>query len=234
MLPALPGLSPPLPGAPRLVVGAPSYSEGRQECPPIVWYSPEIDASKFTLHILSDTPGGFQWLKYILLMLCNATRRLCDGKRLFLHQRVRGSITAVRAVRNTRVFLTETRVVADLLASEPHEFCEQQLHKICAAMEALAYVAEKVSTTKHRKFQLHLNRAWQAATTWSDADHQKTMEWLEPKIHHVKPVKRKLFNELFQHHEWQLWQEVGTKATGPTSIFTNQVAPMKAATKDEA
>ena len=57
--PALPGLSPALPGAPRLVVGAPSYSEGQQECPPRVWYSPEIDASKFTLHILSDTPGGF-------------------------------------------------------------------------------------------------------------------------------------------------------------------------------
>jgi hypothetical protein len=47
-------------GTPRLVVGAPSYSEGRQECPPNVSYSPEIDASKFTLHILSDTPGGFR------------------------------------------------------------------------------------------------------------------------------------------------------------------------------
>jgi len=71
----LPDLSPALPGAPRLVVGtprlvvgAPSYSEGRQECPPRVWYSAEIDASKFTLHIISDTPGGFQWLNYILLM----------------------------------------------------------------------------------------------------------------------------------------------------------------------
>jgi len=77
---ALPGLSPALLGAPRLVVGAPrlvagapSYSEGRQECPPRVWYSPAIDASKFTLHILSDTPGGFQWLKYILLM--NGSRK---------------------------------------------------------------------------------------------------------------------------------------------------------------
>ena len=27
--------------------------------------TPEIDASKFTLHILSDTPGGSQRLKYI-------------------------------------------------------------------------------------------------------------------------------------------------------------------------
>jgi hypothetical protein len=46
--------------ASRLVTGAPSYSEGQQECPPRVRYSPEIDASKFTLHILSDTSGGFQ------------------------------------------------------------------------------------------------------------------------------------------------------------------------------
>jgi len=83
---ALPGLSPALLGAPRHAVGAPrlvagashgtplpvirdrSYSEGRSECPPAVWLSHEIDASKFTLHILSDTPGGSQWLKYILLI----------------------------------------------------------------------------------------------------------------------------------------------------------------------
>jgi len=66
--PALPGLLLALCGAPRPDVDAPSYFEGRQECTPRVWYSPEIDASKFTLHILSDTPGGFQWLEYILLM----------------------------------------------------------------------------------------------------------------------------------------------------------------------
>jgi len=113
MSPALPGLSPALPGAPRHVVSAPRYSEARQECPPRLWYSPEIDASKFTLQILSDTPGGFQWLKYILLMLCNATDRLGDRKHVTLSQRVRGCVRAVRAVRNTRVFLTETRVVAD-------------------------------------------------------------------------------------------------------------------------
>jgi len=68
LLPAHPGLPPALPGSPRFVVGGPRYSEGCQESPPRVWYSPEIDASKFTLHILSDTSGGFQWLKYILLM----------------------------------------------------------------------------------------------------------------------------------------------------------------------
>jgi hypothetical protein len=44
------------------------YFEGRPECPPKVWYSPEIDTSNFTVHILSDTLGGFQWLNYILLM----------------------------------------------------------------------------------------------------------------------------------------------------------------------
>jgi len=86
---AFPGLSPVLPGAPKVLSSAPrysqtyhnhshgtpgavirdpSYSGGRPECPPRVWYSPEIDASTFTLHILSDTPGVFQWLKYILLM----------------------------------------------------------------------------------------------------------------------------------------------------------------------
>jgi hypothetical protein len=56
----LPGLSLALLGAPRLVVGAPRYSEGWQKCPPRVGYSPEIDVSKFTFYILSDTPGGIQ------------------------------------------------------------------------------------------------------------------------------------------------------------------------------
>jgi hypothetical protein len=94
--PVYPGLSlvrpvlwPALPGAPSLVVRAsrvvvrtPIYFEGRQECPPIVWYSPELDASKFTLHIFSDTPGGFQWLKYILLM-DNCKPRLLASKIVF-------------------------------------------------------------------------------------------------------------------------------------------------------
>jgi len=47
-------------GTPVAVITDPSYSEGRPECPPRVWYSPAIDASKFTLHIFSDTPGVFQ------------------------------------------------------------------------------------------------------------------------------------------------------------------------------
>ena len=70
-------------GAPRSVPGTTRYSQAchrcskalpsdsirRQQCPPTVWYSPEHDVSKFTFHIDSDTPGGFQWLNYILLML---------------------------------------------------------------------------------------------------------------------------------------------------------------------
>jgi len=55
-------------GAPVPVIRDRSYSDGRPECPPRVWFSPEIDASKFTLRLLSDTPGGSQWLKYTLLM----------------------------------------------------------------------------------------------------------------------------------------------------------------------
>jgi hypothetical protein len=47
-------------GAPVPVIRDPSYSDGRPECPPRVWFSPEIDASKFTLRLLSDTPGGSQ------------------------------------------------------------------------------------------------------------------------------------------------------------------------------
>ena len=58
LLPVLSGLLPALPGPPIVVVSAPSYSDGWQECLSRVSYSPEIDASKFTLYNLSDTPEG--------------------------------------------------------------------------------------------------------------------------------------------------------------------------------
>jgi hypothetical protein len=54
--------------------------------------------------LLLALPGALQ---------CNATRRLGDGKLVILRQRVRGSVKAVRGVRYTRVFQTETAVVAD-------------------------------------------------------------------------------------------------------------------------
>jgi hypothetical protein len=47
-------------------------------------------------------------------VVCNATRRFGDGSCLIVRQRVRGSAGAVRAVWNTRVFQTATRVVADV------------------------------------------------------------------------------------------------------------------------
>jgi len=53
-------------------------------------------------------PGAKRWRS-----VCNATHRLCDGKRVTLCQTVRGSFRAVSAVSNTCVFQTETRVVAD-------------------------------------------------------------------------------------------------------------------------
>jgi hypothetical protein len=46
----------------------------------------------------------------------NATRRLADGQHVILHQRVRGSVRAVTAIRNTRVFQTEPMIVADVIA----------------------------------------------------------------------------------------------------------------------
>ena len=53
-------------------------------------------------------------------LLYNATRRLGDRQRVILRQRVRGSVRAIRAVWNTRVFQTETRVVADDESLEQH------------------------------------------------------------------------------------------------------------------
>jgi len=62
-------------GPPVLVIRDPSYFHSRQEYPPKVWYFPEIDISKFTFHILSDTPLGSQCIKYILLIQnrCSST-----------------------------------------------------------------------------------------------------------------------------------------------------------------
>ena len=91
--------------------------------------------------------------------------------------------------------------VDDLLATESCQLREQKIHTIRAAMEALVYGAEQVSSSKCRQFQLRLNRARQAATTWSDADYQKVIERLEREIYQITPAKRKLFDKLFQHYE---------------------------------
>ena len=60
------------------------------------------------LHILHHRPGA-KYRKEVF----NASCYLTEGKHIILRQKVRGSVIAVRAVRNTRVFLMETRVVAD-------------------------------------------------------------------------------------------------------------------------
>jgi hypothetical protein len=59
-------------------------------------------------------------------LLCNVTRRLGDGKCVILCRRVRGSVRAVRAVRNTWVFHTETSVVADVLVRTSFKVCINQ------------------------------------------------------------------------------------------------------------
>jgi hypothetical protein len=100
-------------------------------------------------------------------------------------------------------------------------------------MEVLVYGAEKVTTSKPRQFQVRLKIAGQAARKWSEADRDRAIQQLACKIHQMTPVKRKLFDKLFQHHERQLLQEVGTKATGPRSTFAKKLAQMKTAAKQE-
>jgi len=91
--------------------------------------------------------------------------------------------------------------VDDLLATESHTLRKQIIDTIRTAMEALVYGADNVSTTKRMQYQVRLNWAQQAATTWSDADRQNAIERLEREIHQVTPVKRNLFDKLLQHHE---------------------------------
>jgi len=111
-----------------------------------------------------------------------------------------------------------------LFASESHQLREQMIHEIHAAMEVQLYVAETVTISKPRQFQLRQNRARQVATIWWDADRQRAIEQLEREIHQVIPAKCKLFDKLFQHQEHQLLQEIGTKATGPRTKFPQKLA----------
>jgi len=124
--------------------------------------------------------------------------------------------------------------VDELLAREFHHLRERKIHKIPATMEVQLYGAEKVTTSKRNQFQVRLKRARQAATIWSDADRQMTIERLEREMHQWTPVRRKLFDKVFQHHERQLLQEVGTKATGPRRRFAKKLAQMKTAPEEDA
>jgi len=100
--------------------------------------------------------------------LDDAVKRLYHKNGIFREQKMLKSVKAQ---------------VDNLLARESDQLSKQKLYKICAAMEALVYGAEKVSTTKHRQFQVCLNRPRQAPTTWSDAHRQKANERLEREIH---------------------------------------------------
>jgi hypothetical protein len=62
-------------------------------------------------------------------------------------------------VREKKLSKSAKAQVDDLLARKFHLLCEQKIHKICAAMEALLYGAEMVSTTKCRRFQVLLSIA---------------------------------------------------------------------------
>jgi len=86
---------------PVLFIRDPQYLEGQPEFPGRVWYSPELDPSMFRLHILSDTLGGSQWLKYILL--------ICPI--LFLMVLTAKSIKKTRAVADDVFLLGANRVL---------------------------------------------------------------------------------------------------------------------------
>ena len=59
--------------------------------------------------------------------------------------------------REQKLSKTAKAKVDGLVAREFHLLREQMIHKICAAVEALVYGGEMVSTTKRRKFQVRLN-----------------------------------------------------------------------------
>jgi len=80
------------------------------------------------------------------------------------------------AVQEQKMSKSAKAKVDEQLARESYELGVQIIHKICAAMAVQVYGAEKVTTTKPRQFQVHLNWAWQVATKWSDADWQKANE----------------------------------------------------------
>jgi len=178
-------------------------------------------------------------------MVMGAVRALCEFSLLVSQQNHSDlSLTALDdelkrfykkkgAFRNQKMLKSAKAKVDEQLATESHQLREQMIHTIRAAMEVQVYRAEKVTTSKRRQFQVRLNRAQQAATKWSEADRQRAIERLEREIHQMTPVKRKLFDKLFQHHEQQLLQEVGTKATGPRSIFAKKLAQIKTAAEEE-
>jgi hypothetical protein len=179
-------------------------------------------------------------------MVMGAVRALCEFSLLVSPQNhsdlsLKELDDALKRYSQKKAILQEQKMlksakakVNDLLATESNQLCEPRIDKIRAAMEALAYGAEKVSLTNCRQFQVRLNRNRQAPTISSDADRQTAIARLEHEIHQVTHAKRKLFDKSFQHHQRQLLLEIGTKATGPKCIFTKRLAARKPAAKGKA
>ena len=85
--------------------------------------------------------------------------------------------------------------VDELLERESHHLQVQKIHKIHATMEGQLYGAQKVTTSKRRKYQVRLNRARHSVTIWADADRQRAIERLECEILPMTYTKRKLFDK---------------------------------------
>jgi hypothetical protein len=76
-----------------------------------------------------------------LEVLDDAHKRIYPKKGIFREQKMSNSAKAK---------------LGDLVAKEPYHLQEQKILKICAAIEALVYGAEKFSPTKRRQLQVHL------------------------------------------------------------------------------
>jgi len=74
-------------------------------------FSPCEECNKHVILMVrtSHHMSSAKYMRYV----CNATLRQGDKERVILRQRVRGSVRAVRGVRNIPVFLTETTAAAD-------------------------------------------------------------------------------------------------------------------------
>jgi len=104
-------------------------------------------------------------------MVMEAVRALCEFSLLISHQNhsdlslkvlddaLKRFYQKKDIFREQKMLKSAKAKVDDLLATESHQLREQKIHMIRAAMEALVYGAEKVSTTKRRIFQVRLNRA---------------------------------------------------------------------------
>jgi len=157
----------------------------------------------FSLLVSQQSHSGL-----FLKALDDAIKRFSQKKGMFQEQKMAKSAQAK---------------VDDLLAMESYQFRKQKLHNIHAAMEALVYGAEKVSSTKCRQFQVRLNRAWQAATTWTDADLQKAIERLEREIHRVTPGKCNLFDNFANIMSDNYCRKLGPRQPVPEAFSPNNL-----------